>query len=147
MTALAEEGLLRRLREHGVRQVFYFQVDNPLVKVADPVFLGLHLAANAEVSCKVVPKEGPKDKLGNLVLVDGRCTMIEYSDLPDALARETDDQGRLRIWAGSPAIHWFAVDFLEKMTAGAASLSTWRGKRYRTSMRQDDWSSRRRKTR
>src|SRR5205807_8423733 len=98
--------------------VFYFQVDNPLVNVADPLFLGQHLIAQAEVSSKVVPKEGPTDKLGNLVLVDGRCTMIEYSDLPSDLARQTDAQGRLRIWAGSPAIHIFAIDFLGRVTHG-----------------------------
>ncbi|HMC66880.1 MAG TPA: UDPGP type 1 family protein, partial [Gemmataceae bacterium] len=118
LTALAESGLLSRLRQRGIRQVFYFQVDNPLVKVADPVFLGHHTAANAEVSSKIVPKESPTDKLGNLVLVDGRCSMIEYSDLPEELARRTDQQGRLRIWAGSPAIHIFSTDFLERVTGG-----------------------------
>jgi UDP-N-acetylglucosamine/UDP-N-acetylgalactosamine diphosphorylase len=116
LTALAESGLLDRLRRRGIRQVFYFQVDNPLVKVADPLFLGHHLAADAEVSSKIVPKEGPTDKLGNLVLIDGRCSMIEYSDLPESLARQTDAAGRLHLWAGSPAIHIFAVDFLDRVT-------------------------------
>jgi UDP-N-acetylglucosamine/UDP-N-acetylgalactosamine diphosphorylase len=122
LTALADGGLLDRLRQQGIRQIFYFQVDNPLVKVADPVFLGHHLAADAEVSSKVVPKEGPTDKLGNLVLIDGRCSIIEYSDLPLELARQTDDQGRLRIWAGSPAIHFFALDFLVRVTQGEARI-------------------------
>jgi UDP-N-acetylglucosamine/UDP-N-acetylgalactosamine diphosphorylase len=116
LTALAESGLLKRLTEQGIRHVFYFQVDNPLVKVADPVFLGHHLEADAEVSSKVVPKESPTDKLGNLVVVDGRCTIIEYSDLPETLARRTDDQGRLCIWAGNPAIHIFRLDFLDRVT-------------------------------
>jgi UDP-N-acetylglucosamine/UDP-N-acetylgalactosamine diphosphorylase len=122
LRALADSGLLGRLRADGIRDVFYFQVDNPLVKVCDPAFLGHHRAARAEVSSKVVPKEGPTDKLGNLVLVDRRCTIIEYSDLPEDLARQTDAQGRLRIWAGSPAIHIFSVDFLERMTRGEGRL-------------------------
>jgi UDP-N-acetylglucosamine/UDP-N-acetylgalactosamine diphosphorylase len=118
LTALAESGLLDRLKEQGITQVFYFQVDNPLVKVADPTFLGHHLAANAEASSKIVPKESPTDKLGNLVLIDGRCSIIEYSDLPKELAERRDEKGNLRLWAGSPAIHFFAVDFLEKVTRG-----------------------------
>ena len=118
LLALRDSGLLDRLKQSGIRQISYFQVDNPLVKVGDPLFLGHHLAADAEVSSKILPKEGPTDKLGNLVLVDGRCTMIEYSDLPEDLARQTDQQGRLRIWAGSPAIHLFAVDFLSRVTEG-----------------------------
>jgi UDP-N-acetylglucosamine/UDP-N-acetylgalactosamine diphosphorylase len=122
LTALAESGLLDRLRRRGIRQIYYFQVDNPLVRVADPVFLGHHLAAGAEVSSKIIPKQSPTDKLGNLVLVDGRCTIIEYSDLPEDLARQTDEQGRLRIWAGSPAIHLFAVDFLARVTQGRTRI-------------------------
>ncbi len=122
LTALADSGLLERLATQGIRQIFYFQVDNPLVKIADPVFLGHHLQKRAEVSAKIVPKESPSDKLGNLVLVDGRCTMIEYSDLPETLAQQTEANGRLRIWAGSPAIHVFEVDFLKRVVGGGATL-------------------------
>jgi UDP-N-acetylglucosamine/UDP-N-acetylgalactosamine diphosphorylase len=118
LIALTDSGLLDHLKQRGIRHIFYFQVDNPLVKVADALFLGHHIGAGADVSSKIVPKEGPTDKLGNLVLVDGRCTIIEYSDLPDTLARQTDEDGRLRIGAGSPAIHIFAVDFLNRVTRG-----------------------------
>ncbi|MCS6852471.1 MAG: UDPGP type 1 family protein [Gemmataceae bacterium] len=122
LAALRASGLLHRLRDDGIRHVFYFQVDNPLVRVADPLFLGHHLAQRAEVSSKVVAKNGPTDTLGNFLLVDGRCTIIEYSDLPETLARQTDAQGRLRLWAGNPAIHIFDLDFLERMSQEAANL-------------------------
>ncbi len=119
LTALADNGLLARLQKQGIKQLFYFQVDNPLVKIGDPTFLGHHLEASAEVSSRVIPKNGPTDKLGNFVQVNGRCTIIEYSDLPEELARQTDENGRLRLWAGSPAIHYFDLAFLEKVTQGA----------------------------
>ena len=48
--------------------------------------------------------------------------MIEYSDLPSEMAQQTDDNGRLRLWAGSPAIHFFDVDFLTRMTTGAGRI-------------------------
>jgi UDP-N-acetylglucosamine/UDP-N-acetylgalactosamine diphosphorylase len=123
LTALAKSGLLEQMRARGFRHVFYFQVDNPLVQVADPVFLGHHLAHHAEVSSKVIPKEGPKDRLGNFVQVQGRCTIIEYSDLPDTLAQQQGPGGRLRLWAGSPAIHWFDLGFLGRITGREDALS------------------------
>jgi UDP-N-acetylglucosamine/UDP-N-acetylgalactosamine diphosphorylase len=122
LLALAETGLLEKLQRRGIRTIFYFQVDNPLVKVADPAFLGHHLAVRSEASSKVIAKEGPTDKLGNLVLVDGRCTIIEYSDLPEELARQTDPEGRLRFRWGSPAIHLFDVAFLGRVTQGEARI-------------------------
>lgn len=118
LTALAESGLLDRLRCRGIKQVFYFQVDNPLVKVADPDFLGQHLKAHAEASSKVIAKQSPEDKLGNLVLIAGRCGIIEYSDMPAAVARQRDEQGQLKFWAGSPAIHIFDLEFLGRVTQG-----------------------------
>jgi UDP-N-acetylglucosamine/UDP-N-acetylgalactosamine diphosphorylase len=122
LTALNDSGLLETMAGRGVTQIFYFQVDNPLVKVADPVFLGHHLRANGEASSKVVAKAGPADKMGVFAEVDGRCTIIEYSDLPAELAKQTDDKGQLRLWAGNPAIHLFSIDFLRRVTRGETRL-------------------------
>jgi UDP-N-acetylglucosamine/UDP-N-acetylgalactosamine diphosphorylase len=118
LLALHDSGSLDKLVRRGVRHLFYFQVDNPLIKVADPLFLGHHIAEGSEASSKVIPKLGPTDKLGNLVLIDGHCSMIEYSDLPESLARSTDAQGRLRFATGSPAIHIFEIEFLRRLTEG-----------------------------
>jgi UDP-N-acetylglucosamine/UDP-N-acetylgalactosamine diphosphorylase len=122
LPALRETGLLDTLRDRGIRQLFYFQVDNPLVKVADPAFLAHHLHQRAMASSKIVAREDPQERLGNLVTVHGRCMMIEYSDLPDTLARQRDEHGRLRLWAGSPAIHCFELDFIERLTRGSLAI-------------------------
>jgi UDP-N-acetylglucosamine/UDP-N-acetylgalactosamine diphosphorylase len=123
LTALAESGLLADLSERGVEHVFYFQVDNPLVKVCDPDFLGRHVAAKAEASSKVVFKERPEEKVGVFAVVDGKCAIIEYSDLPAETAAERDAAGRLLFRAGSPAIHAFSVEFLRRVTARGGGLN------------------------
>lgn len=122
LTALADSGLLEQLRQRGIRVLYYFQVDNPLARIADATFLGQHLNADADVSTRIVRKLSPEDKLGNLVLVDGRCTIIEYSDLPKELAVQSDEHGRLRIFAGNTGIHAFSIDFLQRVTADRTSL-------------------------
>jgi UDP-N-acetylglucosamine/UDP-N-acetylgalactosamine diphosphorylase len=123
LTALADSGLLADLKARGVRHVFYFQVDNPLVNVADPAFVGRHIETDSEASSKVVFKERPEEKVGIYALVDGRCGIIEYSDLPPEMAAEREPSGELRFRAGSPAIHVFSVPFLERVTTGAGRLA------------------------
>jgi UDP-N-acetylglucosamine/UDP-N-acetylgalactosamine diphosphorylase len=123
LTALAETGLLAELRARGVEHVFYFQVDNPLVKVCDPGFVGRHVLAGAEASSKVVEKEQPGEKVGILAAIDGRCGIIEYSDLPAEMAAEREADGRLRFRAGSPAIHLFSVPFLGRVTDRGTGLA------------------------
>jgi len=113
LAALYQAGLFDVLRKRGVRHVFYFQVDNPMVKVADPLFIGQHILAQSQVSSKVTPKFNPKDKVGNFVLHEGRCTMIEYIYLPEEMATRQDNSGKLLFRAGNPAIHVFDLGFLE----------------------------------
>ncbi len=122
ITGLDSAGILEKLRGRGIRTISYFQVDNPLVNLADFVFLGRHLREEAEVSSKALPKAGPKEKVGNFLLVDNRCAMIEYSDLPDEWALESDDAGNLKFWAGNPAIHLFDVGFLGEIAGDAERL-------------------------
>jgi UDP-N-acetylglucosamine/UDP-N-acetylgalactosamine diphosphorylase len=122
LTALADTGLLARLKSQGIGHVFYFQVDNPLVAVCNPAFVGRHIQAGAEVSSKVVFKERPEEKVGVLAEVCGRCGIIEYSDMPKAMTEERTDDGLLAFRAGNPAIHLFAVPFLERVTTGRQRL-------------------------
>jgi UDP-N-acetylglucosamine/UDP-N-acetylgalactosamine diphosphorylase len=117
LTALAECGLLEELRSRGIRHLFYFQVDNPLVKVCDPGFLGRHIATDSEASSKVVFKRTPHEKVGVFALVDGKCGLIEYSDLPPQLAEQRQSDGQLSYRAGNPAIHLFTLEFLERVIA------------------------------
>ncbi|HUJ75835.1 MAG TPA: UTP--glucose-1-phosphate uridylyltransferase, partial [bacterium] len=111
--ALRSAGLLENLNGAGVRHLFYFQVDNPLVRVPDPLFLGFHCRAGALVSAKVIAKAYPEEKLGVIVISGGRPAVIEYSDLDQALMQERAADGRLRYLQGSPAIHLLEVPFLQ----------------------------------
>jgi UDP-N-acetylglucosamine/UDP-N-acetylgalactosamine diphosphorylase len=123
--ALASSGALADMAGRGVDTIFYFQVDNVLVKMADPVFLGFHEVAEAEMSSKVVAKTDPAEKVGLVARWGGRVGVIEYSDLPEDLARERDDDGRLRFRAGSIGLHVISRAFFERLNetgAGSESL-------------------------
>lgn len=118
LRAIHKSGALARLREQGIEQISYFQVDNPTVYVIDPVFIGLHVLDGAQMSSKMVAKNYGTEKLGNFCLIDGKMTIVEYSDLPVELAEQRLDDGELRFRAGSPAIHVIEVEFIEQLNAG-----------------------------
>ncbi len=118
LLALRKSGALDRMARAGVEAISYFQVDNPLVPVADPLFLGLHALEKSEMSAIMLAKTGPHEKLGNLCVSEGHLQIIEYSDLPAELAEQRDAAGKLRFIAGSPAIHVISRAFVERLTAG-----------------------------
>ncbi|HET6429439.1 MAG TPA: UDPGP type 1 family protein [Phycisphaerae bacterium] len=120
LSALRNSGALDDMARRGVEHISYFQVDNPLVRCVDPLFIGLHAAAGAGMSAKALPKREPTEKVGNFCLADGKVTVIEYSDLPEELAYATNDDGRLRFNAGSIAIHVLSRTFVEELTQGGS---------------------------
>ncbi|MFZ4574707.1 MAG: UTP--glucose-1-phosphate uridylyltransferase [Phycisphaerales bacterium] len=118
--ALATSGALSDMKARGIEHVSYFQVDNPHVRILDPVFIGLHAAApdsSAEMSSKMIPKVSPEEKVGVFCTVNGRVEVIEYSDLPADLQKQRLEDGTLRFIAGSIAIHIMAVEFLERLAS------------------------------
>lgn len=118
LKALYVSGAVDELQSMGVEHLSYTQIDNPLVRMIDPVFLGLHAAApdsSGEMSSKMIAKTDAAEKVGVFCKADGRVRVIEYSDLPEALANVCDERGGLRFNAGSPAIHVISLDFVRRL--------------------------------
>jgi len=122
LRALYKSGALADMAQRGVEQISYFQVDNPQVYVIDPLFIGLHGLDGAQMSSKAVTKAGPLERVGNFTLVDGRVTVIEYSDLPDELAQKQNQDSRLAFEYGSIAVHIISRIFVEKLNQRGFSL-------------------------
>ncbi len=122
LLGLASSGALDDMRRRGLTQLSYFQVDNPLARPADALFLGLHQLAGAGMSSKVVPKRDAGEKVGVLGRVDGALGCIEYSDLPGELREARGPDGALRFGAGNIAVHALEVDFVRAVTGGGLEL-------------------------
>ena len=120
--ALRDSGALEDARQRGVEHIFYFQVDNPLVAIADPLFTGLHDLAESQMSLKVLEKTGPGEKIGVIALRDDTPEVIEYTNLPAGFSDLRDAGGGLRFALGSIGIHLLRRDFIEKLLSAESSL-------------------------
>ncbi len=116
LAALRASGSLDRMRAAGVEVISYFQVDNPLVRPIDPLFIGLHLETGSEMSSKAVSKAHDLERVGVFCDVDGKTQVIEYSDLPEDLAVARNADGSRRFDAGSIAIHAISRELVERLT-------------------------------
>ncbi len=119
LSALVRSGAIADMRRRGIDTISYFQVDNPLVTICDPVFAGYHLQAGAQMSSKILEKNAPEEKLGHMCTLNGKTTVIEYSDMDFSHMHARDENGRLKFWAGSIAIHMLSVDFVAQVGTGA----------------------------
>jgi UDP-N-acetylglucosamine/UDP-N-acetylgalactosamine diphosphorylase len=122
LTALEGSGALDDLEERGVTTLSYYQVDNPLVRIADPVYLGFHASVGAEMSCKVVSKCDPMEKMGVVARCGGQLGIVEYTELDDEHRYARDEDGELSYWAGSTAIHLLETSFVRRVARDAETV-------------------------
>lgn len=118
LSALIRQGLVEQMIEEGILYLSYFQVDNPLVCMADPYFIGYHIQEGSEVSTKVIKKSFSKEKLGVVVREkeSGKQRVIEYSDMPENEMCLRKENGRLKYEMGSIGIHIFNTHFIREIT-------------------------------
>ena len=110
--------------------------NNPISKIADPVFLGYHRMAEAEISTKVVRRQNPDEKVGIYGLLKGKPGIIEYSDFSPDEYRAVDENGRIRHWAGNIAVHVISLPLIERLNRHGFALP------YHRAIKDVEWISR-----
>jgi UDP-N-acetylglucosamine/UDP-N-acetylgalactosamine diphosphorylase len=113
--ALARSGALADAEARGVEAFFVYQVDNPLARIGDPILLGFHQLAGAEMTSKVVAKRAPDERVGTLARCRGRGVVVEYTELGEPFRSARDEAGELVWWAGTINIHAIARGFAERV--------------------------------
>ncbi|KAJ1678861.1 UDP-N-acetylglucosamine pyrophosphorylase, partial [Spiromyces aspiralis] len=114
--ALRKNGVIQWLRDCGVQYVHSYCVDNCLVRVADPVFIGYSVLQGAECGTKVVPKASWDEPVGVICKRNGNYSVVEYSEISEDMARQTRDgspDSELSYNAGNIVNHFYTLDFLE----------------------------------
>ena len=122
LAALKRSGALADMKKRGIKSVFFFQVDNPLVEIADPAFIGYHVQQKSEYSLKLCAKREPKEKVGMPMQFGKTFRMVEYTEMTDEQCNRKGKDGKLYFLYGSPAIHVFDRAFLDREASKAMPL-------------------------
>lgn len=109
--------VLSDIRAHGIDHIHTYCVDNCLVRIADPVFIGCCIERQAAAGAKVVRKTTPTESVGVLAKRGEAFSVVEYSELSKEKAEMRTGDGQLAFRAANIANHYSTADFLESIEA------------------------------
>lgn len=115
--ALVKSGMTKKMKEMDIEWVFIGGVDNCLVKMVDPVLMGVAIDKKVTVACKSVVKANPKEKVGVFCKRNGKPNVIEYTEITDEMSDATDENGELLYGESHILCNLFSVDAIERMGA------------------------------
>ena len=115
-TSPSRPTILSDLARRGIEYVHAYGVDNCLVRVADPTFVGYCIQRGADCGAKVVKKTEPTESVGVVALKGGKFAVVEYSEISSEMAARTDENGDLAFRAANIANHFYTRQFLEHVS-------------------------------
>jgi UDP-N-acetylglucosamine/UDP-N-acetylgalactosamine diphosphorylase len=105
--ALQQTGLDKVLDENGIKHLFIYGVDNLLIKLPDPTFLGYHISQKNLSSNKIVKKASPTESVGVFAQVNDKPSIVEYSNLSDTERFAQDETKNLLYGQANIVMHLF----------------------------------------
>ena len=113
--SLKKAGGLEDMRRRGVRHIFICGIDNCLVKMADPLFIGYYMVAKAPVAAKSFMKRSADEKAAIFCYADGRPYVIEYTEIPEALANMRNPDGSFTYGDTNVLNYIFNIDVIDEL--------------------------------
>ncbi|MDF2590849.1 MAG: UDP-N-acetylglucosamine pyrophosphorylase [Clostridia bacterium] len=113
--SLKRSGALEDMTNKGIEWVFFTGIDNALVKMADPIFVGYAINSDVNAASKSVPKKHPEERAGVFCLKESKPSIVEYSEIPEELIRMSNANGQLLFGDVNILVHLFRISELHKI--------------------------------
>ena len=114
--SLRKTGMLSDMKERGIKWIFIGGVDNAILKMADVTLLGMAINKKVQIASKSVVKANPHERVGVFCKTNGHPKVIEYSELPEKMAEELDNNGELKYGESHIMCNLFTIDAIEKIS-------------------------------
>ena len=115
-SSLRASGCLAEMKEKGIKWVFIGGVDNALLKMADITLLGVAIKQNVQIASKSIVKANPHERVGVFGKMNGHPKVIEYSEMPEKMAEELDENGELKYGEAHIMCNLYTIEAIEKIS-------------------------------
>ena len=114
--SMKRTGIINDMMQKEVEWILITGIDNILVNVVDPLFVGLTISQKNLIASKSVTKKTPRESGGVFAKADGHPGVIEYVEIPDSIAEEKTPDGEYLYAEMNIVNHLFNIKALEKIS-------------------------------
>lgn len=114
--SMFKNGVLSDMKANGTEWVFIGGVDNVLVKMVDPILMGLCMNNNTLAGGKSVVKANPKEKVGVFCKRNQKPSVVEYTEITEEMANAIDKDGELVFGESHILCNLFNIKALEAIS-------------------------------
>jgi len=112
--SLARTGALEKMKKQNIKWAFVGVVDNILLNMVDPSLIGLCIKDGNQIASRTVTKINPQERVGVFCKKKGHPAVIEYSEIPEDMAEEVDEEGELLYGEANTVSMLYSMEALEK---------------------------------
>lgn len=114
--SMEKEKITENMKQRGIKWVFIGPVDNVLIKMIDPIFIGICQDKNVLAGGKSIIKAYPEERVGVFCKKDGKPDVIEYTEISKEMAKMKNDKGELVYAESHINCNVFNIDIIEKIS-------------------------------
>ena len=114
---LVEEGIWEKWKQSGIEIVNIVPIDNPLAAPFDFELFAAHATTGCEVSIKATLRRDAHEHVGVLAQVNGKTTVVEYTEMSTADKEATDKERKLKFGIANLSLFSFSMPFIQKMSS------------------------------
>ena len=114
--SMEKEKITENMKQRGIKWVFIGPVDNVLIKMVDPIFIGICQDKNMLAGGKSIIKAYPEERVGVFCKKDGKPDVIEYTEISKEMAEMKNDKGELVYAESHINCNVFNIDIIEKIS-------------------------------
>lgn len=103
------------MRKRNIEWAFIGPVDNVLVKMVDPILLGIMIDKKVPAGGKSVVKANPSEKVGVFCKRNEKPGVVEYTEISKEMAERVDQNGELVFGESHINCNLFSVDAIEEV--------------------------------
>lgn len=112
--AMKSNGIIDDMKTRNIKWIFIGGIDNVLLKIVDPLFLGLSIEKNVEIASKSLFKKDASEKEYVFCKRNGKSSLLDYNDITEEMSYAKDANGNYLYRETNMLSHLFSIKALEK---------------------------------